>query len=496
MSEDETSRRGFLGTIPVTALGVAGITGSAEAISTAAETQRDVPNSRSSSQSGPTIFEQVRLAPDDGKSNDRFGSSVTVSDDGRTALVGAPYADEQTGAVYVFEKGADGWQESTRLTGSLSDTEDLFGHSVALAGDGTIALVGAMWDDDPYGHRAGAAYVFEKVNGSWQEQTNLAADDGISRDEFGTSVALSDDGTIALIGANSDGNKVGAAYVYQQTEGTWTQQQKLTARDSDELDKFGTSVSLSDDGETGLISATGDESLAGSVYIFEDVGGNWSQQQKFAPEDVVEDDMFGYSTALSDDGTTALVGARQVEKENGDEVGAAYVFKKTNDEWQQRGSFTSEDGDSYDYFGSAVSLTADGTEAAIGAYRDEDPQGYYAGSAYSFTQGAEGWNQAAKLTPTRGNQEDRFGYSTAMSADGATVLIGAHRDENDNGTNAGSVYVFERTEITVSDYADSESGIVESGGLQQAIEDMQADTIGVDLLTQIIDAWHNRDEVA
>lgn len=92
-----------------------------------------------------------------------------------------------------------------------------------------------------------------------------------------------------------------------------SQQAKLAADDGDSNDGFGGNVALTADGETAVIAASGEEEPhgpgGGAVYTYERSDGNWSQQTKFTPEDGAEGDYLGSSLALSDDGETALVGA-------------------------------------------------------------------------------------------------------------------------------------------------------------------------------------------
>lgn len=109
-----------------------------------------------------------------------------------------------------------------------------------------------------------------------------------------------------------------------------------------------------------------------------------SQQAKLAADDGDSEDFFGGVVTLSDDGSTALIGAFDDEDPNGDRAGSAYVFSQSNGSWQQQTKLTADDGDSDDEFGRAVTLSGDGSTALIGARSDEDPNGFFAGSAYVF----------------------------------------------------------------------------------------------------------------
>jgi hypothetical protein len=429
-------------------------------------------------QPSPPFSQQQKLTATDGDSGDVFGFSVAVSSDGTTALIGAP-GDEgpngpNAGSVYVFTESGGTWNQQQKLTTSDGDSRGLFGGSVAVSSDGTTALIGALQDEDPSGALAGSAYVFTESEGTWSQQQKLTATDGDREDLYGesvavssngitarrrrqaarptptNSVAVSSDGTTALIGAlrdeNPNGRLAGAAYVFTESGGTWSQQQKLAATDGDSEDLFGFSVAVSSDGTTALIGAPGDEDPngpdAGSVYVFTESGGTWSQQQKLTATDGDREDLFGESVAVSSDGTTALIGASGDEDPNGDNTGSAYVFTESEGTWSQQQKLAATDGDIGGLFGGSVAVSTDGTTALIGAQRDVDPNGPGAGSVYVFTESEGTWSQQQKLAATDGDRRDRFGRSVAGSSDGTTALIGAFADEDPNGRAAGSAYVF------------------------------------------------------
>jgi VWFA-related protein len=272
------------------------------------------------------------------------------------------------------------------------------------------------------------------------QQDRLAPVDGDSGDRFGVSVALYN--STAIIGAHYDepnGRRAGSAYVFERSGGGWRQQAKLTPTDGDAGDRFGASVAV--DGSTALVGAFRDEDpngrRAGSAYVFDSSGGNWRQQAKLTPADGDGGDRFGASVAV--DGSTALVGAFNDEDPNGTGAGSAYVFDGSGGNWRQQAKLTPADGDGGDGFGQSVAL--DGLTALVGANTDEDPNGRNAGSAYVFDGSGGDWRQQAKLTPADGDSDDQFGWKVAL--DGSTALVGAWGDEDPNGRRAGSAYVFD-----------------------------------------------------
>lgn len=335
-------------------------------------------------------------------------------------------------------------EPSPKLAAADGDAGDEFGTAVALTKQGDTALVGAPHDEDPNGEDGGAAYVFERANGEWTQQAKLVPEDGDDGDQFGAAVALNE--TTALIGASRDedpnGQTAGAAYVFAHANGSWSQQAKLTAVDGDSGDVFGSSVALA--GDTALIGAPFDEvdgaDAAGAAYVFIQSNRNWGQQTKLTPDDGDQGDVFGGAVALAEQGDTALVGAYWDEDPNGTRAGSAYVFRRANRTWSQQATIAAGDGDDGDEFGWAVALAQQGDTALVGAPREEDPNGGEAGAAYVFSRVGDTWIQQAKLAAADGDTFDRLGWAVTLA--GGTVLVGAPRDEDPNGEDAGAAYVF------------------------------------------------------
>ncbi len=334
----------------------------------------------------------------DGAAGDGFGVSVALSADGATALVGAPIkvinGKAEQGAAYVFTLTNGTWGEAAELTAADGASNDYFGSSVALSADGATALVGAY--NTTIGNVAfnqGAVYVFTLTNGTWSQTAELTAADAASLDYFGTSVALSAGGSTALVGApqNSIGSSIyqGAAYVFALANGRWSQTQELTAADGVAFDGFGHSVSLSADGATALVGAQaktiGNNVGQGAAYVFTLANGSWSQTQELTAADGATTDYFGWFVALSTDGAMALVGASNKTIDGNSSQGAAYVFTLANGSWSQTSELIAGDGAFADYFGTSVALSADGATAFVGAYGKTVGNNGSQGAAYVFT---------------------------------------------------------------------------------------------------------------
>ena len=153
---------------------------------------------------GACWTQQALLTAGDGKLNDAFGTAVALS--GETVLVGAGSANGNRGAAYVFVRAGSHWSQQARLTANDGVAFDWFGWTVALSDD--TALIGAWYRHN----RTGAAYIFMRRKGSWAQQAELTAGNAATDDCFGSSVALSR-GT-SLVSAGFKNHATGAAYVF------------------------------------------------------------------------------------------------------------------------------------------------------------------------------------------------------------------------------------------------------------------------------------------
>ena len=260
---------------------------------------------------GDEWTEVAKLTASDAEVDVAFGF-VSLSDDGQTALVGAP-SDEggsSPGDAYVFVRSGSGWTEMAKLTAPDVGADVAFGY-VSLSGDGRTALIGAFDVEDS------GAYVFARSESGWEQTAKLTPSDSDLFD-VGILASLSDDGQTALVGVSS-----GSAYVFTRSGSDWTEMAKLTPPNGAVTDDF-TPVSLSGDGQTAIIGTVidDDDIDSGSAYVFKRSGSGWTEAVKLSPSDGGASDDFGFSVSLSDDGQTALVGAIY-----NDEKGSAYIYE-------------------------------------------------------------------------------------------------------------------------------------------------------------------------
>jgi VCBS repeat-containing protein len=281
-----------------------------------------------------TAWQATKIYAADAQAGDAFGTSVSLATDGDTALVGARLDDDKgsnAGSAYIFERSGATWV-GIKLTASDGAAGDNFGSAVSMSGDGLTALVGANLDDDK-GTSSGAAYLYRWNGGSWG-QTKLVPSDGQAGDQFGFSVALSADGNTALVGAYNDddkGSNAGSAYIYRWTGESWLAT-KLTAPDGVAGDQFGHSVSLSADGLTAVVGSRLDDDRganSGSAYVFRWDGDSWAPE-KFTAPDGQAGDGAGFAVSVAGDGDSMLVGAN-LDDDKGTNSGSAYLVNLAAD---------------------------------------------------------------------------------------------------------------------------------------------------------------------
>ena len=183
---------------------------------------------------GSTYEESQKLIPDVTPEWEFFGWIVAVSADGTTLIASSEGSD----SAYVYRWNGSTYEESQKLT--ASDGAAGFGSTVAVSGNGATLMVGASYDDDN-GASSGSAFVYRWNGSSYVELPKLTASDGVAGDRFGYGVAVSADSTTLMVGAVvGDGvvNDSGAAYVFHWSGSSYVESRKLTASDGAAGDGF------------------------------------------------------------------------------------------------------------------------------------------------------------------------------------------------------------------------------------------------------------------
>lgn len=402
----------------------------------------------------------------------------------------------------------------------------LLGNAVALSADGITLAIGAPYEssgssgiegdqDDESVYGAGAVYVFVNDGVDWRQQAYVKASNPDLTDNFGYMIALSGDGNTmavsapfeasATTGIDGDENddsipQAGAVYVFSRSGEAWVQQAYIKASNTGEAgigdqlsdgDQFGFALALSADGNTMAVGAISEDSAAsgvgadqsdssalsaGAVYVYSRAGDTWTQQAYVKPSNPGGGDLFGYSVALSADGSVlaasaydedgSLAGTNEVQDDEVFGTGALYIFSRNGSEWTQQAYLKPSNSERNDSFGVAVAISADGN-TVVGTALDEDGMttgvnstpvtdseiNLSTGAVYAFTRDDAGWSEQAYIKASNTGANDTFGARLALSGDGSTLAVGAQLEDSasqgvdavqddDSAQEAGAVYLF------------------------------------------------------
>lgn len=394
----------------------------------------------------PSVQVQRLLSPSP-EGGEYFGQSIALSSDGKTLLAGAPGNDGQfsnEGTTYLFQlNGNSSFVQNSQLASDAAGANYQFGASVAVSSDGNRAVVG-----QPYSYTGAFVYDNKTSEGlGWVRTQSLS---GVYGDYYGYTVAISGDGSTIAISApqkaGTNANQVGAVYIYILASGTWSYQTILTPGSVTSSARFGFSTALSSDGNTLIVGAPyydGTANEQGAAYVFTRSGSTWTQQAKLVATSPGASDNFGTSVALSDSGDRALVGTPgRSTSVSGD--GITFVFQRTGSTWAVQGQLRLSSPASGDLSGSSVALSSDGNTALIGAPRPAQSQsdtGRAGVFTYTSSGGVPTWTQVAELKPASGYYA-WFGTDVALSGDGLRAVVSAPHDAASGLQESGDIYVF------------------------------------------------------
>ncbi|WP_194285736.1 FG-GAP repeat protein [Alcanivorax sediminis] len=367
--------------------------------------------------------QQANLTPAVTELGSPYGMALDISDDGNTLAV-SNYTEDSaasgingnqiysncddadtendvnclasSGAAYVYIRdGGGNWSEQAYFKADVPKEAGFFGKSITLNGNGNVLAVGSMG----YGiNRIGAVYLFERADSDWS-QTDVI-EGFTSNRRLGYSVALNTDGTRLAAAEYSGANA--SVYVFALQTGNWVQQQQLNPPSVGSTGEFGTALDFSLDGNTLAIADQADrcvvshinnpaadscavtESFTGAVHIYQ-YDSSWTRQAYIKPSNMDGGDYFGHGISLTADGNLLVVGAPREgaigsgftanqNNNDGNLVGAAYLFKREDGQWQQSAYLKAPNSAAGDQFGASVALSADGSQLVVGA-RYEDGSG-------------------------------------------------------------------------------------------------------------------------
>lgn len=429
---------------------------------------------------------------------DVYPRSIELSSDGQTLVIGSmgesydknnSNPEYRAGAVYVYKKVSGTWQFSALITPTGTNSrnqEDYFGASVSL--NGNYLAVGAPGHDYDssganYSELSGAVFIYEFDGTSWDQIQKITPTGTNSRhgEAFGTSVKF--DGSLLAVGAPSDNyNQSGASYVqlagavfmYTQSGSTWSLDEKIVATGTNArvMDNFfGEKIDLNNG--TLVVGVTDhhyDENganysdYAGAVFVYTDVAGTWTVQQKLVGLGVngrVDYDGFGESVSIS--GDTLVVSASNYYLESGVDADSTsmFIFERSGSTWTLNKRINGEtmpNYSSFDAFGSG-SVSISGNYIAVGAIANStDESGANsladAGAVYILKKTTGVWAYEAKVVANGTNSRvasDGFGKSVKIvehSASSYTLGVGSSNIYDSSGTNpvlgSSSTYIFDK----------------------------------------------------
>ena len=393
-----------------------------------------------------------------------LGRAVAMSGDGTIVASVATHDDNpitDDGSVLFWKKNTLGEWYVYQINRDATNQQHLGhwnGSTMSMSRDGSTLVIGAPYTDVGVSN-SGRAYVYTQTAGVWNLVKELYASDPEVDDYFGVGTSISSDGSVIVVGAEREHangqTDQGSAYIYHKSGGTWpsTQSQKITMAENDADSYFGSSVALSDDGYTLVVGSSHHDNVAtneGALFIFERGSGTWTQTKKMWASDFATAGqmLLGQSVAISGDGTNIVAGAWGNDT-TGSNRGAAYIYVKSGGVWPTTETqlLRDNDGNNEDYFGWHVSMSQSGDRIIVGVRDDHHPNmvgsGVNGGSIVVFDRINSVWNQTKKFFGGNAhNNSANLGYSTACSNDG-NVYVGGVPHSEARGGDSGAIIIYE-----------------------------------------------------
>jgi hypothetical protein len=313
----------------------------------------------------------------------------------------------------------------------VNNPDGALGASVSVSADGNTAVIGAPGENGG----VGVACVYARNSTNWSLQSVLVSTGGVGQTRFGSSVSISSDGNKVAVGGPGDNSGIGAVWIFVRNGVNWLQQgNKLVGSGAVGTAQQGTQVALSGDGRTLASGGVADNAYEGAVWTFTEVESSWTQfDNKVVGTGMTGKARQGASVALSADGTRLVSGGYQ----DNNRQGAVWIFEKANCSWNQMGGkLIGTGGSTQAWQGYSVSINADGNLLLAGGCTDTQ----LSGASWVFSLLNGNWTQQARLIGANSAGAARQGSSVAVSADGKTLVTGGMADDS----NKGAVWVYKR----------------------------------------------------
>lgn len=316
---------------------------------------------------------------------------------------------------------------------------DYFGSHIAMSGNGERVVVG-MNSQTPLSTTIGSAFVY-KYNGTiWEFEQEIKPSGIVKTDYYGSSVAITHDGTRILVGCPEKNTDAGVAYLWVWNGSSWVETQDVTPADNQAYSKYGFSCAFTSDGSKCIIGSIANQPVAqyvylGAAYIWSWNGSAYVEEGKVYSTTVATQDKFGWSVDISDDGTKVACGAYSVNDVSGNDAGAVFTYDWSGSAWGNEQKLVASDSFQLSRFGWDVSMSGDGTRLLIGAER-EAGSNLEQGAVYAFSHNGSVWSEDEKIQPVDVVDSSHFGKCVSMSTDGSRFMAGSDQD-------GGSVYTYD-----------------------------------------------------
>lgn len=311
-------------------------------------------------------------------------------------------------------------------------SNDNFGTDVDI--DGDLMVVGAHKKNAGGLPDAGEVYVYRRVSGQWTLEQNLIADDAAISDQFGTSVSIFGDKIAVGSPNNSEAAfNGGAVYIYKFDNGTWVEEEKILAGDANDSDNFGFSVSLDNDRVLiGCPNNNGGSPNIGGAYVYDFDGNNWIFTQKLVSTfSEFGGESLGYDVAL--EGDVAVLGS-PLDDDAGTDSGTGFIYRFNGTNWIFEQKLVASDGGNSHSFSFSVDI--DGIKVIVGAYGSGNSS---SGACYIFEYDGTNWIEEHLFYGASPSSDDWLGYDVAIN--GETFLASAINDDG-KASNGGATHVY------------------------------------------------------
>ena len=341
-------------------------------------------------------------------------SGTSVAIDGDFAVIGCPLGTGNgwaSGMAIVYRLVDDVWVREAELIAEDGDVADMMGVSVDISEGRVIA---GAWFNNHAGTNSGAAYVFEEVKGQWSQTAKLVADDAYTQDSFGRRVAIEGDVCIVTAPLDDDnGESSGSAYVYQY-DGDWFQLQKLTAKSGAPGDQFGLGLAM--DGERIVIGAPWADDGKGRAHLFDRGDAMFFESEVFV--DPNGESMDNFSFAIDVYGDNVVIGS-YLDDDVAIDAGSVLIFARTFDAgWILHEQLYPESETLGQQFG--VSVDIDNTVLLVGS-RYAPVDGMSAGDVSVFERESMYWEKQATIVSEEPTIEAEFGWAVALDGDNGII---------------------------------------------------------------------------